>query len=209
MIQTLDDLMETSDDAIDDEAFASMRETLVIFYHATRQRVVEEEQALVKAAEMIQAARHRVGDWPVEDETFTAVAGGLRKVYKRGRNRLDDARASPTAEAFHEWRKRVKYLWYGMRILRPIWPKPMATLADEIHDLSDYLGDEHDLAELGVLLAERPLLLNDDTVRAVLDTLIDRQRTKLQAGAFRQGRRIYSEPPDAFVDRMRAYWDAA
>jgi CHAD domain-containing protein len=208
MIQTSDDLIETSDEVIDDEAFGSMREALVIFYHTTRQRVVEEDLALVEAADMVQAARRRVAQWPVDDESFTAVAGGLRKIYKRGRNRLNDARVSPVTEAFHEWRKRVKYLWYSTRILRLIWSKPMAVFADEIHDLANCLGDMHDLAQLQTLVAERPLLLNDDTVRTIFNSLIDRQREKLRVDVFRQGQRIYPEQPDAFVDRIGAYWES-
>jgi CHAD domain-containing protein len=206
MIQTLDGLTTASDEALDSEAVESMRETLIIFYHTTRQRVVEEKQALAKAAEMIHEARLRVDHWPVNDDGFTAVAGGLRKIYKRGQNRLEDARTSPATETFHEWRKRVKYLWYSIRILQPIWPEPMAVLADEIHDLSDYLGDEHDLAELAGLITAQPSLLADDAAGQVLHFLIGHKRTNLQAQALQQGQYIYPEQPDAFIDRMRAYW---
>lgn len=209
-IKTVDDLREdAAADSIDDEALASLRETLVIFYHATRQRT-EEEQSLAKAAEMVQTARGRVESWPINDDGFTAVAGGLRKIYKRGRNRLQDAADTPTAEAFHEWRKRVKYLWYSMRILQSIWPDPMAVLADEIHDLSDYLGDEHDLAELIGLLERRPSLLDDDShSQAAFLALIADKRAALQARAYPLGEAIYVESPDAYVERMAGYWQAA
>jgi hypothetical protein len=67
-------------------------------------------------------------------------------VYKRGRNRLFDAYAAPSPDNFHEWRKRTKYLWYHVRILRPLWPAVLEELANEIHELSNLLGLDHDLA---------------------------------------------------------------
>mgnify|MGYP002625255634 CR=1 FL=1 len=205
-IKTLDDVRERDDLDLAPDHLESMREALVIFYHATRQRVVEEEQGLAKTADMIQAARHRVVEWPVEEDSFAAVSGGLKKVYKRGRNRLEDALEEPSIEAFHEWRKRVKYLWYNVRILRPIWPDLMETLADEIHDLSDYLGDAHDLAMLQQLVVERPSLLPHEDDRSSLITYLEQQRDKLHTAAYQQGRRTYTESPKAFVNRLEAYW---
>lgn len=209
MIKTLDDLTEEFEEVTDGEAFDSFRQTLVIFYQATYQRLVEEEQALVNAAEMVRAARLRVDGWPVNDDEFSAVAGGLHKIYNRGQNRLKDAMEEPATEAFHEWRKRVKYLWYSARILRPIWPKPMAVLAEEIHNLSDYLGDDHDLAGLQAAVEQRPSLITDDDTRNTFNSLVNGKRTELQTLAYRQGQRVYPEPPEDFVNRMEAYWEAS
>ena len=209
-INTLDDLAEKIDEPDAEEPLAEMRAALVIFYNGTRQRVVEEEEGLVAAADMVAAARQRIPDWPIGEDRFETVRGGLRKVYKRGRNRLADAEEDPTSETFHEWRKRVKYLWYDVRILRPIWPDMMATLATEIHDLSDYLGDEHDLAELRdlVLKQEELSLLPREDVKELLLSTVKRERSRLQAAAYCQGKRIYPEKPDQFVDRFGAYWAA-
>ncbi len=205
-IETLDSLIAEEELEIAPETLASLREALIIFYNITRQRIVEEEQQLAKAADMIQAARHRIEDWPVNNDSFAAVSGGLKKVYKRGRNRLEDALEQPTVEAFHEWRKRVKYLWYGKRILRRIWPDIMKTLADETHDLSDYLGEAHDLAVLQKLVAERPLLISDDEDRETLISFLKQKRDGLHTAAYKQGKRIYAESPKAFVNRLEQYW---
>jgi len=208
-IETADHLLYALDDSIDEALLTTVRDTLAVFYDATRRRVVVEEQGLTRAAEMIGEARQRVEGWPIDGDSFSTVAGGLRKVYRRGHNRLDDASQAPTAEAFHEWRKRVKYLWYSTRILRFIWPNSMEVLADEIHDLSDYLGDDHDLAEFRALMQEQPSLIDDHITRLTIVSLIKSEREKLQARAFQQGRRIYAESPKRFVRRLGRYWDVA
>jgi hypothetical protein len=79
-------------------------------------------------------------------------------------------------------------------------------LADEIHDLSDYLGDDHDLAELRQVVTSQPDLFDDEQNLEVLLALIDQRRAELEAAAHPLGERIYVEKPANFVDRMAAYW---
>ena len=43
----------------------------------------------------------------------------------------------------------------------------------------------------------------------MLLALIHERRANLQAQAFRSGAALYTESPDAFVDRIAAYWDAS
>jgi CHAD domain-containing protein len=205
-IKILDSLADSLGESVNTEGIASLRKSFVIFYQATFHRVVEEENALSEAAEMVQLARHRVATWPIEQDTFVAVEGGLRKIYKRGRNRWHDACENQTTDNLHEWRKRVKYLWYSTRILQPIWPTPMEVLADEIHDLSDYLGDDHDLAGIRAMLTHEETLVVNDTFRDALLAQIENERSELQRRALRQGKRIYTEAPNNFVHRLRGYW---
>lgn len=205
MIDTLDDHAEVFDDKQEDQVYSSLRNSLVDNYQSIRKRTVEEEEALSAAAAMIQTARLRVASWPIEADSYAAVEGGLHKIYRRGRNRLDDATEAPSTGAFHEWRKRVKYLWYSTRLLRFIWPDPTEELADQIHDLSDYLGDAHDMAELNGLLRERSLV-PDEASRLAFISHLDNEQESLHAQAIEQGRRIYRESPDDFVERLGAYW---
>ena len=216
MIRTLDSILAEFDETAALDPYENLRESLVDIYQETRQRVVAEEQARLQAAEMVQGARQRVPDWPLADESFTAVAGGLQKIYKRGRNRLAEARVTPTAETLHEWRKRAKYLWYSLRLLQPRWPEQMAALTDDIGGLSEILGDEHDLAQLQALLIpaqtsvdKRPTLFYDERASQTLLSHIERKRTALQTQAFRQGQPIFAASPKAFIEHMQAHWEVA
>ena len=51
----------------------------------------------------------------------------------------------------HEWRKRTKDAGYHVRLLRDAAPSILEPLEDRFHDLSDALGDAHDL----VVICER------------------------------------------------------
>jgi CHAD domain-containing protein len=153
----------------------------------------------------LQAAAARVEDWPIDGSGWSVARKGVATAYKRGRKAFAVADSDPTTETLHEWRKRVKDLWYHQRLLKPAWPDVLGAQADAAHELSDLLGDEHDLA----VLAER---LEDDAfagdIDAILD-LIDERRAELLAQIRALGRRVYAEKPKAFTRRIGRYLRAA
>jgi CHAD domain-containing protein len=206
MVETVDDLSQRFSDQLAANAFDDVRQSLMARHQESIEQLLDEEGRMEEVAVTIETARRRVEDWPVEREDFAAIYGGLRRVYKRGRNRLAEAYAESSPEKFHQWRKRVKYLWYHTRILQPLWPDLLGELADELHDLSDYLGDDHDLAELRQTVIVQPEMFEDERDLQALVALIDRRRAELEAAARPLGERIYVEKPAEFVGRMAAYW---
>jgi hypothetical protein len=149
-----------------------------------------------------------VATWPINNDGFSALRPGLKRVYKRGRTAFELARVERTTENLHEWRKQVKYLWYQVCVLNPMWPKPLDILADELSKLADYLSEDHDLALLSRTAIEQAPALGDPAEVEKLILLIDQRRILLQTKAVVLGVRIYAEKPKAFVNRMHAYWQA-
>src|ERR1044072_7989196 len=80
--------------------------------------------------------------------TAPSVAASLARIYRRGKQRMDAAVASDDATGYHAWRKSTKDLWYAVRLFEPAWPGPLGILAGEVHELSQVLGEEHDLTVL-------------------------------------------------------------
>jgi CHAD domain-containing protein len=155
------------------------------------------------AVEILREARGRVSDWPLERDSFDALAKGLEKTYRRGRREFDAAMEEPTVESLHEWRKRVKHLWYHQTLLRSLWPPVMEAAGDQTHALSDSLGDDHDLAVLAAWVEEH------GGAGPEFQEAIDRRRGELQREAFALGGRVYAERARAYVKRVRGLWAAA
>jgi CHAD domain-containing protein len=162
----------------------------------------DRDAAARSSVAILNEARKRVGNWPLEHDSFDAIAKGLEKAYRRGRRDFHAAMDEPTVEALHEWRKRVKELWYHHTLLRSLWPSVIGAAADEAHVLSDRLGDDHDLAVLAEWV-EQHANAGPGFLEAV-----DRRRGELQAEAFALGARVYAEKPRAFVERMGRLWHA-
>jgi CHAD domain-containing protein len=125
-----------------------------------------------------------VDRWPLGGISSETVLEALTTTYRRGRK----AAAKPaTTENLHEWRKRVKDLWYQARLLG------IKRLAKDAKALSKPLGDDHDLA---VLAAELP-------PGDPLQPLIAERRAALQKRARKLGARLYEDSPKAFRKRVR------
>jgi CHAD domain-containing protein len=160
------------------------------------------EQAAAGAIAILEPARARVERWPLESDGFEGLRQGLRRIYRRGRRDFRTARTEPTAENLHEWRKRTKDLWYHLTLLEEAWPPVMLALADEAHELSDRLGDDHDLA---VLLD----WAREHADAAVIEATVGERRQALQREAFDFGERLYADKPKVFVGRLERWWDAS
>lgn len=181
---------------------AGVRERLA----SRRDRLAGADASAATACEGLTAARGRVACWPLEDAGFAALAPGIRHGYRQGRRRMAAAAASAADEDLHEWRKRVKDLWYHTRLLAPVWPEVMAARGRALKRISDALGDDHDLVVLGDLLAAEPALFGDDAAQVAVPPLIARRRGALQAEASRLGTLVYAEKPGAYVRRLGVYW---
>jgi CHAD domain-containing protein len=163
----------------------------------------DREAAAERAVAILTEARERVDDWPLEHDSFDAIAGGLRRTYRRGRRAFEAAGESPSAESLHEWRKRVKDLWYHHTLLRELWPPVMSAVGDEAHELSDRLGDDHDLVVLATWVRAHA------DAEPELFEAVDQRRAELQGAAFALGGRVYAEKPSAYVRRMEQLWSAS
>lgn len=185
--------------------------------------VLDDAQTMTDAITTLLATRSRYESWPVVDtdlttlgaprhripDSFASIEPGIRRTYRRGRKGMAVARTSPTVHAFHEWRKRAKYLRYHMESLHLLWPEVVGGLAEALDTLGETLGDEHDLAELGHTIMAQPSLVPDDRGRRILLVEIARRRLDLQSVALRIGETVYHEKPRAFTARLETYWRAA
>ncbi|HYW75841.1 MAG TPA: CHAD domain-containing protein [Gammaproteobacteria bacterium] len=152
------------------------------------------------------AAHERVERWPIEAAGFDALREGAKRVYKQGRRNMRDAYESGDSLHFHEWRKRVKDLWYHTKLLRPVWHDAMKMRETGLKQLSDMLGDDHDLVVFAQLIEKRPGMFGPQEFRSELNQCIAVRQQELRADACWLGHRLYAERPKAYVERIEAYW---
>jgi CHAD domain-containing protein len=202
MVQTIDALAERYAGQVPHHEFTAIRQRLADGLGGPADGSV----AAAATASELAAVRERIGGWRVERQGWAGLKPGLRRTYKRGMTAFSVVRDAPTDEHLHEWRKRVKDLWYELRLIAEIGGPSLRGQAKDAHALADLLGDDHDLA----VLRER-LLGSAGTVAADVDAvlgLLDHRREQLQGQATALGERVYAERPKAFLRRVRACWRA-
>lgn len=153
--------------------------------------------------------RERAEGWSLDDEGFEAVRGGSLRTHRRARKALAAAYADGSTEAFHEWRRRVKYHGHHVRLLREIWPPATKMRRDQLGRLSDLLGDEHDLALLRGHLLDHPVPGLDGPGVEALHGLLAARRARLRRAALPLGCLLFAERPKAFARRVGVWFDVA
>src|SRR5262245_12670801 len=158
MRETFNKLIDRFADQLAPNAFAAFHQLLK---QSSTARRLEKKKAMLAVAKAIRTARRRVEHWPIQQDGFSVLKQGVKRVHKKGRQSLVNSSGQPTVENFHEWRKDVKYLRYQIRVLKPIWSTMLGKLEDELETLGEYLSEDHDLALLRQRVLE-PAEVNDN-----------------------------------------------
>jgi CHAD domain-containing protein len=166
------------------------------------------ERTMAGAAAELATGRSTIGGLALEGDGWKLIAPGLHRSYRRGRKRLRSVEEKASVTNLHELRKRVKDLWYQLRLIREADRAMIGSLADHAHDLSDHLGDDHDLALLREEVQRRRDVFESPSDQRHLLEEIDQRRGELQFAAISLGERIYAEKPKRFTKRLEKRWDA-
>ena len=151
LLATVRDLRELYAGDVPAVAFTRLERAL-----RKRARMTRGDQGggLPETAERLDAGLSRLESISMDEVSVEATVGELRRFYAAGRAAARRARRQPTIENLHEWRKRVKDLWYQERLMQTAWVELAEFRTAQAHRLSDLLGDDHDLALLLELLRE-------------------------------------------------------
>jgi CHAD domain-containing protein len=158
-----------------------------------------------QAIPQLERVEARLLKWPLEDLTWKQICAAVAKIYKRGQRALAKTIDDPEPEKFHAWRKRVKDLWYQLRILQPLNRVVLEEMAHDAEVLGELLGHEHDFDFLWARLERES---GDEALRdelACLQKLIRKQGKRLRTNALELGRRFYAEPVKAFAKRISIF----
>jgi CHAD domain-containing protein len=186
------------------------------------ERVSRDPASRAGAANELRAFRSRAGSWHLAERPgLGSLDAGLSRIYREGRRRRRRAARGRGGRmrAMHQWRKRVKDLRYAAEVLERTelarrgprsrraraqaeakWLHRLAVRADELGEL---LGEEHDLAVLGLWLrAEGKHAGLRPGTRRRLQKLISKRRSELYRRALGEGARLYRRSPGEFMARI-------
>jgi CHAD domain-containing protein len=207
ILETYDSLLDKFNVQVDRRAFAPVRRALTLRKNEVIKKAGNLSRKLKDLRARMSKAVERVADWKLKVKEFDGIEEGLVETYRRARDTMAVAYNDPSVENFHEWRKQAKYHDIHMRLLRELWKPVMRSLSEETDELSDLLGDDHNLAVLYKTLLKSPKKYGKKRDIQVLLGLIDRRSAELRMEANTIGTRILGERPKAFGRRFRVYWE--
>jgi CHAD domain-containing protein len=161
-----------------------------------------------QAIPMLEKACDALNCWELDNFNCKQLRCAVQASYKEARDALADAKADPTPENFHEFRSKVKVLWYQLRILRPINAVVLKSLGEELGALGSLLGHAHDLSFLGERLRGEEGKSQWQREGQKLLAVIEVGETDLQAGATELAERFFVESPRDFGKRIAGWLDS-
>ena len=173
----------------------ALRRGLDAEYHQER-NALQIDGARAAIAQFL-AIRQQLAQLPPSHAEIASAIAGVKKSYKAGRSACAQAK-SRDDQALHEWRKQAKYLLNQLELLRDVFNVDFKKLHRRADRLADILGTDHDLE---VLLSK--LRFYDANNRSLVKHL-KKRRHKLQAQAFRLGKKVYRRSPKRFATALRA-----
>ena len=162
----------------------------------------QRDDVRAEAARALDGLRRDARDWQWKNVDSSLLARAMKRSYKRARNAMHDASAKPQPETLHDWRKRVKTLWYGLRLLEHSAPRLRRSIAD-LKRLETWLGDDHNLSVLQKHFGSGKSSRIGARTRAHLRTLTERRQRELRRQSLAIGARVFAHPPKAFAQRLR------
>jgi hypothetical protein len=154
-------------------------------------------------------ARHRMANLPMERHGFGAAFDGLERTYRQARRAMDHAFETRDDEAFHDFRKRVQHHWRHMALMSSAWPEYFDARSATARQLSQLLGEDHDVAVLMAHLDGPFAPRLTERQRELISICGSARQSELRHEAFTLSRRLFNESPASFRERAAFYWDCA
>ncbi len=165
---------------------------------------VETRRLKPELTDALRQTQQSIRYWPLETDGFPAIAEGLERTFRDGREAMARARKTGRREDFHEWRKRVKDHWYQVRLLQKVWGDVMVAYESSLKELENALGEDLNLA---ILSEHVESMASENGFNAAsLGKTIDAARKELRERALEIGARIYAEKPREFLRQIKRLW---
>lgn len=207
MVEMADVLRELPEEELDPDLLDRLEKGLARRRDKAVKRLGNTDAAIDRARKALENGIAALPEIDLPAEGFAVLAGGFRKTYARAREGFAACRHDPGDAAIHEWRKRAKYHWYHLRLLRDVWPDAIKARRDLTKRLADLLGDERDLMLLAETIETDGMLLPETEAWELLSR-ISRTRQRLRAEARTAGVKLMTEKPGALTRRLSACWEA-
>lgn len=205
--QTLSALLDTYGLDQGTRGIFKLQESLRDLYQLRLKALTESGTSIADIVSDLKDSRTRLSQLALKKIGWKALARNLKQLYSQGQARYHAAYEDGSDEAFHDWRKRVKDLWHSTYLLKPLWPPVMEAFESETYQLTQILGDGHDVAALRHFLLNHPAEVAVDEVSLqILLPLMKHRQHRLHQQANELGQKLYCEDPAAFTHRIASYW---
>jgi CHAD domain-containing protein len=199
VIETLEHLRSRFSHRIPEHTSTTIRARLEREKSEVMRRARSATGSTVRAAKTLRKIRRGARDWAVPSMKLSGLPRLLGRSFRASRKAMKRAQTRGRPSDFHDWRKRVKDLWYQLRLAERL-VAGLTTRIEEFKELETALGEEHNQTVL------RARLTRDRGLASRLDKLMSMSvafEDELQRAALVLGTRLHKLSPKDFARDLR------
>jgi CHAD domain-containing protein len=161
------------------------------------------------AIAMLQETERSIRQLEIRPARIATLAEGFAATYADARKAMKAAYRSGEDEAFHGFRKCVQHHWRQLQLLAPAWPELMQVRVAAARELSQIIGDDHDLSVLAAHLADDRTGLFSPAVQEAVGAIARAEQTRLRADAKPLAGRLFAQKPRDMERLIVQLWPAS
>jgi CHAD domain-containing protein len=200
-IATLDVLRRRSRKRLPEHTHAIVKRQLARV-RSRRLQKARLDKSVAQAAQILRSVRRAVKRWDVPSLKAVDLAPLLESSYRACRQAMRRARETSTATDLHQWRKRVKTLFYQLRLTKP-YASRLARDVARWKQLEQYLGESHDLSMLDASMVGEAVASGAAWPAQLVTDLSSTLQASLRGKAFSLGRRLLARRPKLFARDLK------
>jgi hypothetical protein len=183
------------------------RTSAVIRTHLTRRKSQLTRPALAAAGSLARAGkalrklRRSAKQWAAPSIDLSELPRVLRRSFRASRKAMKRAQTRGRAPDFHDWRKRVKNLWYQLRLVERL-VSGLSRRIEEFKELERTLGEEHNLVVLRTRLSRDRGLRRFTSQVNRLTAMSTALQEELRRRALVLGTRLHDPSPKKFANDL-------
>ena len=136
---------------------------------------------------------------------FSSIAAAFKRIYKQGKKARKMVEENFNEESSHEWRKLVKDYYYYSHLFGSSRPEFWQKRSVKLKELSEFLGNYHDLCIFKKLLKTKRYSWGKENCRA-FKKIATREQEKLRLAAQQIGAEVYRQTAADFYTEICSHW---
>lgn len=193
--------------AVSEHTFARVRRML-IGHKNELIRAARHDRTFERAAKDLRQLQKQSKRWRTRHDDFAAIARGMRSTHRRGRAAMARALETRLDDAFHQWRKAIKTLWYELRLLEACGAERIQKDIAALDAAEVLLGDDHNVTVLRSRLTRAATTLPQPDIEA-LRAAATHFQDELRRRAIAKARPIFRTASKEYVRRIETAWNQA
>jgi hypothetical protein len=202
IVDTFDDLRQRHAKQLPEHTYAIIRRELVRAKSRMESRA-RGERTLTRAAATLRTVRHSAERWPIPSIEVSDLPSLIKGSFRDGRKAMRRADRTRRPPDVHRWRKRVKTLWYHLRLCESL-ATGLRSHVRNLEQLETWLGEYHNLFVLRMRVARMPSLRRMKADVQELTVAAAGSQEELRLKAFALGKRFFARNAKQYARFLRS-----